>query len=76
MITIDGSIREQVNSLLIDIYGEIRIDTGELTQFRIMDGISDVTAFIENMNGELYERLREKINTHLINIAKDDGAQL
>lgn len=76
MITIDDSIREQVNSLLIDIYGEIRIDTGELVQFRIMDGISDVTTFVENMNSDLYERLREKINTHLINLAKDDGAQL
>jgi hypothetical protein len=76
MITIDDSIREQVNSLLIDIYGEIRIDTGELVQFRIMDGISDVTTFVENMNGELYERLKEKIKTHLINLAKDDGAQL
>lgn len=75
-ITTDGTLRVQVNSLNIDVYGEIVINTGELRQFRVMDGLKDITFILEQINPHLLERLRDKLIAKLLEDEKPEGADL
>lgn len=74
--TTDGTIRVQVNSLYVDVYGEVILNTGELRQFRVMDGPTDITGILEQLNFELLERLKLKITDFLMEIEKPEGADL
>lgn len=75
-ITTDGTLRVQVNSLAVDVYGEIVINTGELRQFYVMDGPTDITAILEQLNSDLLERLRDKLIAKLLEDEKPEGADL
>lgn len=76
METTDHIMREQVGALYLDIKAHMRLDNNEILDFLILDGPNDVTLFVEQMNGELYERLKEKIKAEMIELHKPEGADL
>lgn len=75
-VTTDGTIRVQVNRLYLDVYGEIVLNNGELRQFRVMDGSTDLTDILGQLNSDLLERLKAKITDFLMEIEKPEGADL
>jgi len=67
---------ETQNRLILKIESEMNLTTGELQNFQVIDGSTDVTFIIEQLNPELFTRLQEKIKNQIIEKYKPTGAQL
>lgn len=71
-----GYLFENQNKLILKIESEMNLTTGELQNFQITDGNTNVTFIIEQMNSELFVKLQEKIKDQIIEKYKPTGAQL
>ena len=67
---------ETQNRLILKIESEMNLTTGELQNFQVIDGNTDVTFIIEQLNKELFDRLQQKIKDQIIEKYKPTGAQL
>lgn len=67
---------ETQNRLILKIESEMNLTTGELQNFQVIDGNTDVTFIIEQLNKDLFDRLQQKIKDQIIEKYKPTGAQL
>lgn len=67
---------ETHNNLILKIESEMNLTTGELQNFQVIDGHNNVTFVIEQLDQDLFDRLKEKIKHEIKEKYKPTGAQL